>query len=440
MIQNKTAAAVDSFDHALPRYYLEWALLPFIIGLMTLSHIEGWSAIMVLYGMSLAILFFINFLYLKLKLQPEVIIHLAWIAWAVIGVFNAIDLALFWRGLTIIIQMEVLIFIVAGISALYRNMSLVVLAIAIGGLIVALSGYYTGEAEFADEVASRTQVEGLTGNPNSFAYHLLFVIFAMFYFWRNKSSFWQRGLIGAIVAISVIGIIYSGSRKGFLGVLAFVLCWFLFCHGKNVFKKPVSTLAILLISLVGIYHTTGLVLSSTYLGERFEDAREHGNSLRVRLYKEGWEMIQEKPIQGVGLNNFRALSATRMHSHSDYIEVAANTGIVGFVLYFSIYIVLWRRLTRIRAMTDEPELLYISGLLKAAIITILILAFGRPNIDSKLTWVFLAGAIGYSWSIERALSKRLHGRDESEGFLRREIRRETSGTTWPELNFTAKGD
>lgn len=402
-LQNETAAAIDGFDRVWPRDYLEWALLPFIIGLMTLSHIEGWSKIMALYGICLFILFFINFLYLKLNLQPEIIIYFAWIAWSILGAFNAIDLALFSQSLITIVQMGIMIFLVAGVTAVHRDLPIILIAIAIGGLIVALSVYLTGEFQTASNIELKTQMGGLARNPNEFAYHLLFVVFAMFYFWRSKPLFSWRALIGAVVVISVIGIIYSGSRKGFLGVLAFVLCWFLFCHSRSVFKKPISTLVILLISLVGIYYTTGYVLSSTYLGERLEYAKEYGSSLRVLMYKEGWEMIREKPILGVGLDNFRVLSATGMYSHSDYIEVAANTGVVGFVLHFSIYIVLWRRLKRIQAMINNPGLLYIIGLLKAAMTTILLVALGRPNLGSKLTWLFLAGVIGYSWSIERVL-------------------------------------
>jgi O-antigen ligase len=113
-------------------------------------------------------------------------------------------------------------------------------------------------------------------------------------------------------------------------------------------------------------------------------------------------MIRKHPVLGVGLGQFRTLSSSGLYSHSDYIEVAANTGIIGFALYFSIYVVLWLRLNRIKRKTDDPHLLYIIGFFKAAIITILLVAFGRPNITSKLTWIFMAGAIGYSWSIERA--------------------------------------
>ena len=53
-------------------------------------------------------------------------------------------------------------------------------------------------------------------------------------------------------------------------------------------------------------------------------------------------------------------------------------------------------------MTDNSDHLYTIGLLKAVIITILLIAFGRVNYASKITWIFLAGAIGYSWSIERS--------------------------------------
>jgi O-antigen ligase len=161
---------------------------------------------------------------------------------------------------------------------------------------------------------------------------------------------------------------------------------------------------ILLILLGSVYATTDYVISQTYLGKRVHNlwAYGSGTASRIELYQEGFDMIRKHPVLGVGLGQFRTLSSSGLYSHSDYIEVAANTGIIGFALYFSIYVVLWLRLNRIKRKTDDPHLLYIIGFFKAAIITILLVAFGRPNITSKLTWIFMAGAIGYSWSIERA--------------------------------------
>lgn len=407
-IGKKRTTATNDVGRILPHGFWEWLLVPFIIGLMTLSNIEGWSKIMVLYGFIFAFLFLIYFSRHRLKLQPEVVIYFIWIIWSLTGMSVNIDPSAYWEGLSTIIQMGVLIFLVAGISALRQNIATPILGIAIGGIIVVLSGLYTGEFQEAYQIEFvAVRVAGVTKNPNAFAYHLLFVIFAMFYIWGIKPSLWKRIFLSAVIALTTIGIIYSESRKGFLAVLAFMLLWWLFCYGKQLFKKPIRIFIILVILSGGIYYVTDYVISSTYLGKRFSYAQKYGIPSRVELYQEGFDIIRKEPIFGVGLNNFKVLSSQELYSHSDYIEVAANTGIVGFILYFSIYIMLWRRLNRIQTITDDPHLLYVIGLLKAVIITILLVALGRPNIQSKLTWFFLASAIGYTWSIERTLLSKL---------------------------------
>jgi O-antigen ligase len=115
---------------------------------------------------------------------------------------------------------------------------------------------------------------------------------------------------------------------------------------------------------------------------------------------------------GGGLDNYRARSSSHLYSHSDYLEVAANTGIIGLLLYFSVYMILWLRLNRIKRMTDDPHVLYTVGLIKAIVIPMLLIAFGRVNITSKLTWIFLAAVFGYTWSVEKMLKRELlHPKD-----------------------------
>ena len=392
-------------DNILPHGLWQWLLLPFIALSMTVSFIEGWTEITILYGFVISFLFLIYFFFLSKRgnVPPEVLIYFAWIIWSLTGMLNATDTHLYLMQLRTIIQMGVMIFLVAGIVILKRNIFVVMLAIAIGGIIIILQTYHAGEFLMASYLTSHFQAAGLTKNPNSLAYHLLFIVFAMLCFWESKSSRWQRIFLSSIVAIAVIGIIYSASRKGFLGVLAFILLWAYFCQGKMFLQKPVRMFIILLVLLGSVYATTDYVISQTYLGKRAHDLWIYGSGTasRIELYQEGFDIIRKHPILGVGLDQFRTLSSSGMYSHSDYIEVAANTGIIGFALYFSIYVVLWLRLNRIKRKTDDPHLLYIIGFFKAATITILLVASGRPNITSKLTWIFLAGAIGYSWSIER---------------------------------------
>jgi O-antigen ligase len=402
-LQNQQHTFTSSSVRSMRHKFLLGSLFVFIVGLMTVSHFSELSKLMILYGMLLGWLFLICFFYFKLKLQPEVILYCAWVAWSIIGIINAIELSLSVYSLTTIIQIAMLIFIVAGITALNRSLFVVMLAITIGGIIVTFSSYYSGELQSAANIASKTRSAGITANANSFAYHLLFVVIAIFYFWKQNSSIILRIFLPVIFTISMIGIVYYGSRKGFIGALAFIILWFLFCESRKFSKSPFITLITLLMISGMLYFMADYVMSNTNLGRRLENTREQGAPKRMQMYVDGFKMIRSNPITGVGLNNYSALSTSGLYSHSDYVEVAANTGIVGFMLYFSIYAVLWRRLNRIKAMADDPRLLYVIGLLKAAILTILLVAFGRPNITSKLTWIFLAGAIGYSWSIERVL-------------------------------------
>lgn len=393
--------------------FWEWLLVPFIIGLMTVSYIEGASRIMVLFGFLFVFLYlFYSLVQNMINVPPEVIIFFGWIVWSLTGLSVATDRDLAIEQLKTVLQIGVLLFLISGITALRQSMSFPMLSIILGGCIVMLSAVYSGEYQEArvSQMAGDVRLEGQTDNANEFAYTMLFIVFGVFYFWGIKNS-WQKYIVlPAFAVLPVIGIVYSGSRKGFLGLLAFFLLWWLFCFSKKAFKNPVKVIGVLLVFVVGSYLLFNFVMHNTNLGRRFERLEKEGDEIRSQMYVEGFDMIRKHPIFGVGMDNYRVFSSYGLYSHSDYIEVAANTGIVGFILYFSIYIVLWRRLSRIQKMTNDPFVFYVTGLLKAIVITILVIAFGRPNITSKETWILLGIAVGYSWSIENSLLKKINYR------------------------------
>lgn len=385
-------------------HILEWLLVPFVIGLMTLSHLATFSRLMGLYGIVLTWMFLIYFLNRRLKLQPEIIIYFVWIVWSLWGALYAVKPELFAQQLMTIIQMGILMFLIAGIIAERINLNKLMIAIALGGVLVLISSLTTEELSHAASMDAHVRAVGLTNNANSFAYHLVFVVIAACYFWQDKLSLLRRSLLIATIGMAILGTIYSGSRKAFLGLMVFFVLLFLFSHAKKIFRKPVVNLAVAFLLLGSLYVAIDFTLSKTYLGERFQYQKvSEGSSTRMEMYNAGLKMIRSHPLVGVGLDNYRVISGFYTYSHSDFIEVAANTGLIGFMLYFSIYYLLWRRLQRIKSRTRDPRTQHIISLLKSSLITILLIALGRPNITSKLTWLFLAGAIGYSWALERRL-------------------------------------
>ena len=380
--------------------FWEWLISLLIIGFMTISLVEQLSRVMVILGIGTSFFFAIFYLlYYRKKIPPEVILFFIWVIWSLSGWFVAVDRTLFIVNLITVCQIVVLTFMIAGEVNIYERITPIMFAIIIGGIILTLSGYISGQFTMASESSARLRATGLAENPNQFSYQLIFVLFAVFYFWRPNISLINKLLLSCIILFSLFGIIYSGSRKSFLAAIFFITVWFILCQGQFIKKRPFQSILIFIIICISIYLIATYTLNNTYLGRRLSAAAiEHGSESRIRLYKDGFKMIMENPVMGVGLNNFRVFSTYGLYSHSDYIEVAANTGIIGFLIYFSIYLFLWFRLWALKKMTNDEHIHFTIGLFRAAILTILLLAFGRPNITSKITWTFIASAIGYSYS------------------------------------------
>jgi O-antigen ligase len=90
-----------------------------------------------------------------------------------------------------------------------------------------------------------------------------------------------------------------------------------------------------------------------------------------------------------------------LYSHSDYIEVLSTTGFVGFILYFSIYFMLWRRLSGRLAWSTDRDTVYNTGFSKAVLLCILVLALGIPHFLEVTSMSLLAVLVGQAAYFQR---------------------------------------
>ncbi|MBS1113995.1 MAG: O-antigen polymerase, partial [Nitrospirae bacterium] len=221
-------------------------------------------------------------------------------------------------------------------------------------------------------------------------------------------------------------IIVTASRKTFLGLIVLIFAW-LWTSYKNELKRRPSYFIVIFFLILALYSVTDYMIENTYMGTRFREdivdnpitERRQGYH-RIIFYKEGLKLLMDNPIFGIGLGNFQVYSEFDAESHSEYIEVVSSTGIIGAFLYFSIYILLWRRLTKIKKQSTDWEVSYTAGLLKAGMVMMLVIGFGRPHFSNLLAWIYLSSAIGYAWSQERRLS--YEGQLYYDWFTSREFR------------------
>jgi O-antigen ligase len=120
---------------------------------------------------------------------------------------------------------------------------------------------------------------------------------------------------------------------------------------------------------------------------------------RLLLYRRGLELFLQNPLTGVGLDNYNVAAGLGSDSHSEYLDVLVGTGVVGAVLYFSIYVLLWRRLGKIARARPAPEIHYQVGVYRAIVITWLLLGLGTPHYLDPYGWILIAAMIGSSSGI-----------------------------------------
>jgi O-Antigen ligase. len=153
--------------------------------------------------------------------------------------------------------------------------------------------------------------------------------------------------LGMLFVISIPMAVYLGSRGGFLGMRR--LFWFcgclLLCYGIYLTNSRGSFLAVVTMTAVYIWIQRGRVWAAMLgagalvllrlMPSRLDqlNVQESSASGRIDAWYEGMQMFITHPLLGVGAGQF-----TQHHyltAHNSIILVLAETGIIGFALWFA---------------------------------------------------------------------------------------------------------
>ena len=159
----------------------------------------------------------------------------------------------------------------------------------------------------------------------------------MLLFTKNR-SFIIKIIVFAGIIIAGFLIIYTGSRKGLIGLgfFSIALAWIsIKKFGYTLFRK----FALILLSLGVIYGVFMIIYTSPFFG-RIETMFQGETSFDTRVYllKEAlnvWKSSFKNTTIGIGIDNFRFHNNMMTYSHSTVSEILVSTGIIGFVLYFT---------------------------------------------------------------------------------------------------------
>jgi O-antigen ligase len=151
-----------------------------------------------------------------------------------------------------------------------------------------------------------------------------------------------------------------------MGLLISIIGIFLFLFfDKKITPKLltiISTGALILILIIFTFNENfALQLKEMLLFFSTSELKDSNLISRKQFIATGFEIFKRYPILGIGLNNFRFYSELHngidLYSHNNYIEILSGLGIIGFIIYYWIFLrILFRLLIAYRKKVKSSEL------------------------------------------------------------------------------------
>jgi len=168
---------------------------------------------------------------------------------------------------------------------------------------------------------------------------LVFLSLFPLVFVKNENILPKKYLIPALVLI-LISLYITQSRNVFVAVFVCFIITGIVINRKFLFVFLVSTAVLFAVM------PSQLRVRITSIA----DPSHPSNNTRLIMWNIGWKMFLDRPLLGVGDNEFRDVYKTYKeiefdgegsHLHSNYIMVLATHGILGLAAYLGIFIVLF---------------------------------------------------------------------------------------------------
>ena len=266
-------------------------------------------------------------------------------------------------------------------------------------------------------IISSGKLKGVTANRNitafSIAIKIPFVLFLIHGLKKNSIKL----ILGVLVSASLIALSMIQSRASFVAIgfttLTYLGLNIVLYLKDNKNWKQILQLGYLLIPLL-----VAIFVNQTVLSSKGADAISRAASIslstndgsvnqRLRYYEDVFTHLISNPILGVGLGNWKLKSidydkddiigyVVPYHAHSDFIQLGAELGIIGFLLYLGIFI--WAvyyayRLIRFSKLLPDEKIF----------IFLIITALGVYSVDANLNFPIARPQVLVVWTLIIAL-------------------------------------
>lgn len=401
-----------------PLLYARFVYNPWFISTMKITFIQA----LVIIAASLYLLTEGKYKLVKSGLNYPVI---AFIIACTISLLSSIDIYISLYSLFTVILLAGLYVLVPNVVRERKQIRKIMVSLIFVSGFISIYGIvqYFGIDLVNLKVVGSGYISGPFENRNVLASFLVFTMPVSAGFLFEKISKKLKIMVGLVAIITLIVLIYTRTRGawvGFMGAMAFFAGAKLMVDGrmKKIFKSLFSKKSLIIISLMVI--CLGLLIRYDYNKKRHSftkkflsiaDLKDPATRHRFVMWRTGIDIIKEHPLLGTGIGTFKKIHpkyqskylGTEKYGrfeglsrfiHNDYLEITANTGILGLGTFLWLIVTLyWTGLKRLKQISESkysPNLLIIilSSLTAVLIHSFFHYSFYLPA-TSMLFWLWL---------------------------------------------------
>ena len=240
------------------------------------------------------------------------------------------------------------------------------------------------------------RAEGLSGGANTAARYFLYGIIILFYLQGENKKKRIKWLIQiSSIILLTVALLYTESRSGLVLLLAFVFLQVMQISSK----KQHSIILIILVMGIILLLINKTDISTLKIGNVITSIVNGSDTVgyRYTLWNAGIKMALDHPLTGVGIGKFgdylphywpigKTILANT--AHNTFIQVFAETGIIGFSIFISLLAISILKYLKIIKKSDKP----FAEIYRTWLILLVILLIGsltKADLIDKFLWFLL---------------------------------------------------
>lgn len=203
--------------------------------------------------------------------------------------------------------------------------------------------------------------------------------FALFYFTKKKKIIYIF-----MTCINIVILILSSSRKAILCFAIPLVFIYLYQQKKNTQKKILKIISIVIVAMIGCYLLFNIPILYDTVGNRIlslisgltghKTVMDASAKTRMNLIFWGIEWFKKKIWIGYGIDNYRVVLhmyhsdyPLSFYAHNNYVELLVDVGVIGFSLYYFLYVLCFIKGFLQRKSLSKCQVLFIGVLLTLVI-------------------------------------------------------------------------